>query len=309
MHIAILGANSHIGQDLTISLGSLPSSTRLSLFSRSPLELAYSLSEKRLSVDWKCLSYSDFYEDKSYDAIINFVGVGSPAKAIKLGADILDITLEFDTLALNYVRKRPKTKYIFASSGAVYGLDFGEPATKMKPSSFDINRLSPHDWYGISKFHVETRHRTYIDLPLVDIRIFSYFSYTSDIDSGFLLGDILKSIKHKKVFRTSSQNIVRDFAGPQEISSLVQNILYGAPANLAIDCFTQSPIDKMSLLELMRSEFSLEFELVRNPPGLNFSQTRVNYFSKNKDATEIFGYKPANKSADVVINQIKKMFS
>ena len=107
----------------------------------------------------------------------------------------LDITLDFDSLALRYVKAHPSTRYLFLSSGAAYGSDFRQPATDQTRAGFDINHLQVHDWYGAAKFHAECRHRALADLAMVDLRVFSYFSRSQDLSSRFLISDMLRAIR------------------------------------------------------------------------------------------------------------------
>jgi hypothetical protein len=44
--------------------------------------------------------------------------------------------------------------------------------------------------------------------------VFNYFSHTQDMNARFLITDIVRAIKNKKIFKTSADNIVRDFITP-----------------------------------------------------------------------------------------------
>ena len=48
------------------------------------------------------------------------------------------ITLQYDQLAIDYINKHPACRYIFMSSGAVYGSNFDEPGNRHHV------RLKPH---------------------------------------------------------------------------------------------------------------------------------------------------------------------
>ena len=94
----------------------------------------------------------------------------------------------------------PACRYLFLSSGAAYGSSFNEPANmEIRQPVVAINDLSPHEWYGVAKLHAECRHRSHPELPIIDIRVFNYFSRTQDISARFLITDILRAIRDKTV--------------------------------------------------------------------------------------------------------------
>jgi hypothetical protein len=157
--------------------------------------------------------------------------------------------------------------------------------------------------------YVEARHRALSDLPIVDLRVFNYFSYSADIESRLLIADTLRAIRDREVLQTSQENFFRDYVGPKEIAQIVRKVLLAPPKNTAIDCFTLAPTDKVSMLERMRCEFGLEYELVRQQPGLLATGNKLHYYSKNKSATNLFGYRPEATSIDIVMQHSRLVLS
>src|SRR6266481_146624 len=183
--IAILGATSQIAKDLIVSVAAAGEEI-LHLFARRPDEVKKWLNAVGLPGRYPADDFSALgkYE---FDAIINFVGAGNPAQVMAMGNSIFDITLRFDEMALDYLLARPACRYLFLSSGAAYGSNFDEPATRDTPAIVAINDLSPQEWYGVAKLHAECRHRSHPDLAIIDIRVFNYFSRTQDISARFLI--------------------------------------------------------------------------------------------------------------------------
>ena len=193
MRIAILGATSQIAKDLVLSF-SAQSNHELALFARRPEAVKQWLTGVGLSGRYTVADFAVFGADRNFDAILNFVGVGNPAQAAAMGASIFDVTLQYDERALAYVRQHPDCRYLFLSSGAAYGSTFDEPADENTKAVVAINHLQPQDWYAVAKLHAECRHRSLKHLPIVDIRVFNYFSHTQDISARFLITDILRAI-------------------------------------------------------------------------------------------------------------------
>ena len=301
MHIAILGATSQIARDF-VCTAAVTKDHLFSLYARRPdaVQQWAQRSVLRPEIIKKVQGFDAFGRDASYDAIINFVGVGDPAMAQSMGASILDITHEFDSLTLNYVKRHAATRYLFLSSGAAYGSDFRAPVTDQTPASFDINRLQAQDWYGVAKFHAESRHRALVGLPIVDLRVFSYFSRTQDLSSRFLISDILRAIRDATVLKTSVDDAVRDFLHPSDFLRLTEAMLHAPPTNAAVDAYTQAPIDKQALLESMQKHFGLKYETVQQFADLNATGRKRHYHSLNRRAEE-FGYRPGLTSLEGVL--------
>jgi nucleoside-diphosphate-sugar epimerase len=308
MHIAILGATSQIAKDLTLLL-SAQGSHELTLFARRPDAVTRWLKNVGLSGRYHVFDVAALGGEKGFNAIINFVGVGNPAQAQAMGASIFDVTLKYDELALRYVLQHPECRYIFLSSGAVYGGSFDVPVDQYSKVILPINDVKPHNWYGVAKVHAEFRHRSMPHLPIIDLRIFNYFSQFSDIEARFLVTDILRAARDGKVFETSNENIVRDYIGPQDFLQLVMKVLAAPPENIAIDCYTQRPVDKFSMLEGMSAAFGLRYSLGEQNTGILATGDKLHYYSKSRKAAHLFGYAPTSASLDLVIEQSKLLLS
>jgi nucleoside-diphosphate-sugar epimerase len=308
MRLAILGATSQIAKDLILSFAE-KNNHELALFARRPDVVNQWLKSVGLAAHHAATDFESFIMDDYFDAIINFVGVGNPAAAKSMGSSIIDITHEFDTLALNYLKKNPDTRYIFLSSGVAYGSNFDEPVDETSNTKFPINKLTSHDWYGVAKMHAECRHRSLADLPIVDIRIFNFFSSNADIEDRFLVNDILRSIRDNKVFQTLKENIFRDYVGPKEFSHIIQKVLQAPNQNAVIDCFSLEPVDKISLLINMQSEFGLKYELVEQPTGIVATGHKLHYYSNSRKASDLFGYIPEATSLDIVLQQSRHLLT
>jgi len=255
MNIAILGATSQIAKDLIISFAK-HTVHHCILFSRSPSKMQAWVKDCNAQCAYVSKGYTDF-EGGYYDAVINFVGIGDPARAKEMGSKIFDITYQYDQLALDYIVLHPKCKYIFLSSGAVYGDVFSKPVDSNSVAQVPINHFGANHWYTVAKLHAEARHRAMPDYRIIDVRVFNYFSHRQNLSARFLITDMLRAIIKKEVFKTSLENIVRDFLHPDDFYQLIACILNAEPINMAVDCYSKAPVDKMTLLEVMQKEFNL----------------------------------------------------
>lgn len=166
-----------------------------------------------------------------------------------------------------------------------------------------INNLKPQDWYGVAKLHAECRHRALAHLPIVDIRVFNYFSHTQDINSRFLMTDIVRAIREKTVLKTSADYIVRDFIHPSDFFNLVKLILAAPATNAAVDAYSKAPIDKPTLLAAMQEKFGLQYEIGQRGAGVNATGGKPHYYSLNNQAVD-FGYHPSLTSLDGIILEV-----
>jgi nucleoside-diphosphate-sugar epimerase len=307
MRIAILGATSQIGKDLVLSFVR-QSKNELVLYARRPQAVMQWLGSVGLADRFAANDFSSFSTDSNFDAILNFVGVGNPAQAVEMGASIFDVTLQYDELALNYLRQHPECRYIFLSSGAAYGDRFDAPVDANSKATIAINSLQPQDWYAVAKLHAECRHRALAPLPIVDIRVFNYFSHTQDMEARFLITDIARAIRDKTVLKTSADFMVRDFIGPDDFYQLVNAILISPATNVAVDCFSKAPIDKVTLLAAMQEKFGLQYELVQSDSGVNATGAKPYYYSADKWAAN-FGYVPRSTSLENIFFQLASLNS
>lgn len=306
MRIAILGATSQIARDLVESFAK-HDTLSLVLYARRPQAVYEWLAKVNLSERYEVCGFYAFGIHEHFDAIMNFVGVGNPAQAAAMGSSIFDVTLQYDELALNYVRKHPTCRYIFLSSGAAYGTSFEAPVDASTRAEAPINNLKPQDWYGVAKLHAECRHRALAHLPIVDIRVFNYFSSTQDMEARFLITDILRGIRDKTVLKTSSDYIVRDYLHPSDFYQLVNLLLYAPAANTAIDCYSKEPIIKQNLLTAMQDKFGLQYEIIQASVSVNATGIKPHYYSLNTRAAD-FGYQPTLTSLDGIMQEMQLIF-
>jgi nucleoside-diphosphate-sugar epimerase len=306
MTVAILGATSQIAKDLIINMVR-NTDLQCLLFSRCEKQVKNWLENNRIAQS-RCQSYDyeSFNTKENYSVIINFVGGGDPQKIKNMGSDILDITNQYDTLATDYIKKNPQTKYIFLSSGAVYGGNFVEPASHETQSRININNLDPTDYYGIAKIYAEVRHRAMSEYMIVDIRVFNYFSRTHDMSSKFFMTDLIGAIKNKEKLLTTPVNIVRDFVTPDDFFYLIQEIIRQGFLNAALDCYTKAPIDKLTLISEMHNKYGLEYEVTAKKNIVNGTGEKINYYSNNK-VTEVLAYSPRHTSLSGIIKELDFM--
>jgi nucleoside-diphosphate-sugar epimerase len=289
MRIAIFGATSQIAKDLILSFSKLDDH-ELTLFVRNAEIATQWLTSVDLVGCYPVKLYEDLETLPPFEALINFVGIGDPAKAIEMGASIFDVTYKYDEIALNYLRQNPNCRYLFLSSGAAYGSNFKKPVDENTKAEFLINHLHPSDWYGLAKLYAECRHRALSQFLIIDIRVFNYFSHTQDLTSRFLISDIVRAVKNQEVLQTNSENIVRDYLHPKDFHRLVSLLLL-TNKNCSIDCYSKNPIDKFSLLSALGGKFGLRYEII-DENNLNYATGKKPfYLSLNHKASD-FGYHP-----------------
>ncbi|MBU3624387.1 NAD-dependent epimerase/dehydratase family protein [Polynucleobacter sp. AP-Latsch-80-C2] len=307
MRIAIFGGTSQIAKDFVLSSSNF-GNDELILFSRVAKTVEHWLGGNGLSGRYSSKDYAEFETASPYDAIINFVGVGDPAKALKLGSAIFEITEQYDQLAIKYLRKYAQCRYIFMSSGAAYLSDFKEPANAAMASVLQLNQINHRDWYGISKMYAEARHRADPQLAIVDIRIFNYFSHTQDMSAAYFMTQAAQSIANSIILTTSSDPMVRDYLHPLDFYQLVFKIIEFPAINCAVDAYSKEPIDKATLLRVMESSFGLKYQISDNASDTNATGLKPFYYSENHSASH-FGYKPQYSSLDGIKKELSLLLN
>ena len=306
MRLAILGATSAIAKDL-ISLFLANTDHQLYLFSRNQT----SVSEWMKGLPRQYINrihneeYPRFLTRQDYEVLINFVGIGDPVKLANMGSSVLEVTHKYDELCLAFQQINPNCRYIFMSSGAAYGSIFDEPATIVSKATYPINSISKQDWYSITKFYAEVCHRS-SNFPIVDIRIFSYFSSTQSINAHFFISELIRAVKQETVFLTSREDFIRDYVGDVDFFHLISAILAAPPTNTVVDCYSAKPINKYLILQAFQEEFGLKYEFLDEPVGINSTGNKRCYYSTNYSASEL-GYVPSLNSLDLLLSETRKI--
>jgi nucleoside-diphosphate-sugar epimerase len=308
MRLAILGASSHIAKDLVASIAE-QTTYQCTLFVRAPGSLDTELQAIAERKAFAVLDYAGFDVSCQFDAIINFVGVGDPARAVQMGKDIFTVTEQYDNLALDYLQRHPQCKYIYLSSGAAYGTNFETPITEASKAVFAINALKPQDWYGAAKLQAEFRHRALPAAAIVDVRVFSYFSHRQAVEARFFLSDILRALRAGTVLEVAPDDMLRDYLTPADFLQIIDRILQSPPCNEVIDCYTLAPVGKFELLAALGETFGLQHTVAGDQARVNATGPKAHYYSHNRKAEQLFGYVPSDTSLSGVLREIRQQLN
>ncbi|CAN5647804.1 hypothetical protein BH09PSE5_BH09PSE5_51110 [soil metagenome] len=307
MKIGILGASSKIAGDL-IDGWSRPHEDELFLYGRDKSRLAVAFAPTGAAGCVRHIrDYADFGRDK-LDAVINFVGVGDPVRAAQMANSIFEVTRVYDDMAMAYVRAHEGCRYLFLSSGAVFGGDFTKPVDENSVSVFSTNRNDPQQWYGQAKFTAECVHRAHQELAVTDIRVFNYFSRTQDLASRFLMTDIVRHLLNGQTLKANPSEMTRDYLHPADFRQLVEAALLSPPANQALDCYSRAPVSKADLLSTLQERFGLAYQFDSAPAVVASTGTKANYYSRNR-AAEALGYQPTRTSIDGISEEIAALIA
>ncbi|MDO8566253.1 MAG: NAD(P)-dependent oxidoreductase [Candidatus Moranbacteria bacterium] len=301
-NIAILGATGYIGKSLVQHL-SRQKEDKFFLFARSQEKLKKLLYVTDRNPLFTTGSFQKFSAGH-YDVVINCVGMGNPNEVRKSGMKIIQVTEKFDNLILKYLEKHPNTLYINLSSGAVYGKIIEKPLEITSQSVIDINNLDSGDYYAIAKMNSEAKHRALPNFNIVDIRVFSFFSHFIDLSSGYLLADIINSLRYKKELITSPDDIIRDYVGAVELWDLMKLIMKKRTANDVFDIYSAKPVSKFALLKYLKRRYGLQYSIVKTSRKQSPTGIKKFYYSKNRKAKNI-GYSPKKTSLEIVDDEIK----
>ena len=273
--IAILGATGTLGLSLAHALATGPDG--LALFARHPERL----SEESFASP-VALRPLDEFKAADFDLVINAIGVGDPGRVAAVGAEIQNITQEWDHRVLDSMGAR--TRYVFLSSGVVHGADRSD--------------ISP---YVAAKLDAEARHRALPDRSILDLRVFAYADATLPRDGRFFLCELARSIRSRTPFKTSTADMVRDYAGRKEVAALIRCWMTGGAPNTALDVYTKAPVHKTDILRLARERFGAEIEY--RDDAANSGTAGQIYASLNHDAAA-FGYAPERTAIEIVADYL-----
>jgi nucleoside-diphosphate-sugar epimerase len=293
--IAIFGANSVMARDFRASEANDPVHYEYVCFARKSTEPVSSNESHH--------QFDRFLESGPYDAIVNFIGIGSPRKAQAEASKLDELTSHFDLTVLNYLERFPWIPYVFISSGSVYSLvdRFGiENIPDFENATFE-----PSDLYAAAKLKAELNHRERSHLNILDLRVFNYVSKRQSLEDGFLFTDIASALLGKKTFVTNDADLVRDFASGEELSRLLK-ILFELRGNMVLDLFTQAPISKVELLSHLVERAGLEVQFDESFVAANPTGAKQDYIPRNFIATD-FGYENKQNSLQNVVGTLSSL--
>ena len=303
--IAILGATGHIAKGL-ISEIARQGRFGLILYSRRPklvdnFLVDHSINRRNISV-----RPLQTFGATPCDVIINTIGAGDPKAVRDMGEGVIDLTAKYDDLVLSYLKINQNARYIFLSSGAVYGNGFG--VLKDDFNNFPCAQFTPRpdSEYARAKVIAETKHRLNPSLNIIDLRIFGYFSRYIDVFGEFFLAQVSHSILYKKEFLTDSENMVRDYCVPQDFWRVINVCLSETVHNMAIDVYSLNHIDKFSLLETLKRDFGLNYTINENEGSHTKIKGSDIYYSESHQI-EFTGFKPQFCSIEGIVLELTKM--
>lgn len=279
--IAVLGATGYVGG----SIGRLLTEEGhpVALFARDPARL----SEQAWPPAAELRDLADF-SAAEFGLVINAIGAGDPRRVGAMGDEILDVTAFWDQRVLESMG--PHTRYVFLSSGAVHGA---------LP-----DRVPP---YTLAKLQAEMRHRQTPSRAILDLRIFGYADPSIDLAGGFFLAELARAIRDKTVFVTSSEDMVRDYAGALELRALIRDWERAGAPNAALDLYTLAPAGKLDLLRMFEARYHLQTEYAADVGSSPTGAKR--FYASTHHAAADLGFRPERDTVRVLTDTIDAIVS
>lgn len=302
--IAILGATGHVGKCLTSALLANGEHDVVAV-ARNGARLDAFLATLPHGHDCSTASFEEFARGE-YDAVVNCVGVGTPAGVISAGATIFALTEQFDQLVLDHLERRPGTRCVAFSSGAAYCGTFEEPASETTPAVVPLNGIRPSDYYGVAKLASEARHRAAADCAIVDFRLFGLFSRHIDVEADFFMCSVYRAIEQGVTLCVGCENMVRDYIAPSDMATLLLEVLGAEPRNDVIDLYSAAPVAKFDALARLSESHGLVYEVLEASTAGAATGLKPNYYSLNRRAAT-FGYQPTRTSLQVLTEEMDAM--
>lgn len=289
--IAILGATGYIGRSLSRKWAG-SDATQLALFARTPGALA----DQEWPEHVVLKNLADF-NAADFSLVINALGAGDPKSVAGLGSSIVEITQVWDERVL--ATMGTGTGYVFLSSGAIYGTGLGHTVDADSFLNLPINRLESVTPYALSKLCAEVRHRCLPARPILDLRVFGYADASISRSGTFFLSELAQAIATHKPFVTSPAEMIRDYAGVDELYALICAWDGAGRPNRALDLYTQAPVGKLALLYAAVERYGLEVVWKGDVP----TGARPVYGSQFHAAADL-GYRPGRTSLQVVLDAL-----
>ncbi len=299
--IALFGSGSHIAKGL-INNFLQDGDVCLHLFTRKASNVEEFLSSIEQSSGSACIIHEGYDEvcEHVYDVVINCVGVGTERKLQGNYTSWFTVTEEYDNLAITYLQNvNPNALYISFSSGAIYGKGYRAPAVEEDIYCVKVNDVGSDDYYAICRLNAEAKHRSFKDLSIIDLRIFSYFSRFIDLTDGYFITDVMQAMLTKATLKTNDMNIVRDYVHPNDLFQMVKKCMDAGKLNMAFDVSSAAPVEKQDILDYFSSTYALMYDMVKSLDYASATGSKNIYCSAYQKAADI-GYQPQFSSMDTI---------
>ena len=304
--IALIGATSHIAKGIIAGFSSRQEAALL-LYARAPERVSDFLAASGGNSSAEVFPLTSF-GSQPCDVIINCIGIGDPGKLKREPASIFTLTADWDSLVLDTLQRQPDTLYVNFSSGAVYGTDFSQPVNETSSALFSPNALHAEEFYGIAKLHSEARHRALAHLNIVDLRVFGYFSRYIDLETRYLLTEIINCLKSGTELLTTADNIIRDYVHPGDLAALVERCIDRRRLNDVFDVYSLQPVAKFEVLDYFAARYGLRYRVAGECGVMTATGKKAHYYSCSRRAADL-GYQPAYSSLECIRTESEKIMS
>ncbi|WP_298380401.1 NAD-dependent epimerase/dehydratase family protein [Azospirillum sp.] len=301
--IALLGATAHIAKGLAASLAKR--GHELLLYARRPAAAAHFTATQGIQAPLHSL---DAFGTERCDMVINAIGAGDPGRIAGLGADVFRVTERWDNAVLDHLANSPDTLYLFLSSGAVYGDGFSQAVGEDSRFTVSVNALDGQNFYGLAKLHAEAKHRALQRFNIVDVRVFAYFSRFIDQSGRSFAAELAYAVANGTEFQTDATDMIRDYAGPEDIATLAERALASRPFNGPVDLYSRAPVGKFALIDRMVSDFNVQVRILPSIATISATGAKACYQSMWRRASDL-GWEPRATALDTVTEEMTALIS
>ena len=139
----------------------------------------------------------------------------------RISPGILYLTETFDNIVLQFPTDRRGALYITFATGAAYGKELDESANDCALTRLSINHIIDEAYYGIAIIHAEAEHRAHKNMGIIDLRLFANFRPFIDLNTKYLMNEVIHCLRKQREFITGPANIFRDHLNPCDLVSFI----------------------------------------------------------------------------------------
>src|SRR5204862_1946357 len=157
----------------------------------------------------------------------------------------------------------------------------------------------------ISKLYAEARHRHAPERAILDLRVFAYADAAVARDGRFFLAELARSVVEGVPFKTSPSDMVRDYAGVDELADLIRCWLGAGAPNAAVDLYSKQPVGKLDLLAAVERRYGIEIHM--DGQGAASPTGAKPLYASQHHAAATFGYRPVRTSLEIVLDTLDQV--
>ncbi len=231
------------------------------------------------------------YNASDFDSVINLAALAGVRNSTKKPLDYIDANIVAFVSLLEWIKASPKTKFIYASSSSVYGMNATIPYTETQNTDY------PSSIYAATKKSGEVLAYAYHNLyriPMLGLRFFTVYGPYGRPDMAYF-SFAEKILKSDPITVYGEGKLKRDFTFIDDITEALERAVEATFSYEIVNLGNCNPREVTTLVKLLERKLNKNAIIRYGPkPPADVSIT----FANIEKAQNLLNFKPSHSLED-----------